>query len=118
MDVSICCTFLDSIDKCDYTIVIYDMNNNLIYKNRTNDKINIKLCNYKLYKIIIKVNNSKNCNILKKKILIHPLCSCKLSFQLEKNIIKRPYINLFLTDKNYKGLKIEKGEIILWQKSI
>lgn len=114
-EINIYCSFVDSIDKCDYTVFIYDMDKNLIYKDRTNKNIKINLP-YNLYKVVVKVHNSKKCNIITKNLLIYPICCDTLSFQFQKNMIRKPYINIFLTDKNYNGLKIEKGEITLWPK--
>lgn len=95
------------------SILIYDINNNLIMSKKTyNGVIEVKLKRNNLYKLVIQAPNE----IKEKNIYIGKNnCYC---FFLKSNLINinNQTITFQLTDYFYDNLKIERGEIILWQR--
>lgn len=116
--IKIKCLLCNSIDIYKYEIFIYDIDGNIVYNGKTNDKgyILFKVPYLGIYKIIIKAEKNICPKIISEKILIHKNCPNTILFtfkKLNKNYLSP--ITIKLTDKNYKNLPIEKGEIRLWQ---
>lgn len=104
------CLLKESLDINKYYINIYDLNNNLVYKGYSEYNcfnINIKKG---IYKIIIK--SEKIC--ISRHIYVNS-CNSIINFIFDNG--RSRSINFKLTDKNYIGLPITKGELILCQKS-
>ncbi len=112
------CALCNSIDICKYHVFIYNCKNELICDNYTNENgvVHFKPTYYGIYKIKVVPN---------KYIVPNKICTTIL---ISKNYCNRVLIlfnkcpesfnhpiKVKLTDKNYKGLPIKKGEIILWQ---
>lgn len=101
-----------------YHVCVYDINNNIIIDDYTNNigNIDIELPHYGIYKIHI--INPKNCIRNCMVILVNKNFPNEL-FIVNEIKQNRPHsIHFVLIDENYKNLPIMKGEIILWQKSI
>lgn len=103
-----------------YKIYIYNLQNKLIYKNTTNNGyILCTLDNYGLYKIVIISNNVYSPKYFCTYFYFHKLIDNTLPIHI--NNFKNnslPLIKIKLTDVYYKDLKIERGKIVLWQKSM
>lgn len=109
--IKIKCLFGNTICSCEYCIKIYDLKNNLVFSTYHNSINNLTVCLDKgFYKIKIKLKNG-----LSKCKVIAINGSCKVFvFQFNENSSNLHPIVLNLTDRFYPGLKIEKGEINLW----
>lgn len=87
-------------------VKIYD-NNNLVFDGMTyNSELSLYLEKYKVYRIIAEANGlllATSFYVGEQKIYL-------FSF----NIIKT--ITFILTDSNYQNLRIERGELLLWQR--
>ena len=91
-------------------VYIYDINNNLIYEKETfNSELYVCLNENTVYKIVAKSNNE----ILNTYFYVNNNDIYVFSF---KSSIYGRTITFLLTDYYYSNLKIERGEIILWQK--
>lgn len=115
--VNIKCILVDSINYINYYIWIYNNKNELIDEGFSN---NGNFCfnsfNNQIFKIIIKPESS-SCKICKY-IYIDSKKDNKLCFKFKSKVKNKCLITINLTDQNYKGLPIEKGEIFLWQNNI
>ena len=97
-------------DKYQAYIEIYDINNNLIYKDYTyNGYITICLKTNTYYKIKAILDN----DVLNGVIYTNQI---KYKFIFNRSYIPINITTFILTDYNYKNLPIEKGELILWQR--
>lgn len=117
--VKIKCRVFDSIDIYKYNIKIYDLDNRLIYCENTDEMgiVYFEPKNYGLYKIVITNNDNMYPRKIYSNILIFNNYHTFL-FIFYKNLINKfNSVTIILTDKNYKNLPIEKGEILLWQKN-
>ncbi|MBP3635891.1 MAG: hypothetical protein J6J17_05540 [Bacilli bacterium] len=119
--IKIKCKVLDSIDEYKFNIKIYDSYNTLIYCGNTDESgtMYFKPKYYGVYKVII--TNKKNIYPRKlcSSILIYNNYCHTFLFSFYKCLKnKNNPITIILTDKNYKNLPIEKGEILLWPKNI
>lgn len=104
------CLLKESLDINKYYINIYDLNNNLVYKGYSEyNCFNIDI-KKGIYKITIK--SEKIC--ISKHIYVNSYNSI---FIFIFDNINFHSVNFKLTDKNYIGLPIMKGELILCQKS-
>lgn len=96
-------------DKCQAGILIYDSNGNLIIKKDTYNGI-VKVCLDKneVYYLYARSLNEviKTCFYVDKNCYI---------FHFPRSIYSDIFTFL-LYDSSYEGLKIEKGELLLWQK--
>ena len=91
-------------------VYIYDMNNNLICENMTyNNELEICIKECSMYKLIAK----SNYEILNTYFYVNE--NNEYFFNFESSIYARP-ITFLLTDYYYSNLKIERGEITLWQR--
>ena len=91
-------------------VSIYDINNNLIYEDTTyNNELYFCINEYMLYKIVAK----SNYETLNTYFYVNDMD--EYIFNFNNSIYRRP-ITFLLTDYYYSNLKIERGEIILWQK--
>lgn len=101
-----------------YCIRIY-RKGKIIYNGCIDDTNEITLCFllFRCYTVII-----QNCNELIPMTYILNLCPTNICYQKfffffkEQNVI--PSIKFMVTDKNYPGLPIEKGELILCRYNI
>ena len=86
-----------------YDLKISDINNNIVnYKKEGKDIYTFYALKDEIYIIDIKVLNH----------------TFKILFNLNLYINNPQDITFLLEDRNYPGLKIEKGELILWQNLI
>lgn len=109
--IKIKCIVCNSLERYYFHIKIYNVNNKLIAESNID--------NYKPYIITIPYNGIykvriSNYSIIRDEMIIinehSPNTICYYFYQKKK----RKPITIILTDKNYKGLPIEKGEIALW----
>ena len=100
------------IDNCyQASVLVYDENNNLIYKKRTYDgKLCLLLKNKHVYRIVA----SSIDEVIDTPLYIDNKCKYVLSFS--RNFIDINSVTLILTDYYYNNLPIEKGELILCQR--
>ena len=91
-------------------IKIYDVSNNLIYVGQTyNGQIDVLLNKYSLYHLIAEI-----CNDI---IDIYFYTNQEeYTFYFNRGVIKFRTITFLLTDYYYNNLKIERGDLIIWQK--
>ena len=92
------------------TIKVYKDKKCIIKQKTYNGNITLELEENNLYHVVAISNNEKiikNIYLSKK-----DLCLC---FSFPRAIIKNK-VTFYLTDSNYKNLKIMKGEILLWPK--
>lgn len=96
-----------------YDLKISDINNNIVdYKKEGKDIYTFYALKDKIYIIDIKVLNHTFRGVIK-------VCEdYKILFNLNLYINNLQNITFLLEDRNYPGLKIEKGELILWQNLI
>lgn len=115
-EIKIKCVDSRSISIHKYYIEIYDCNNKLIYSNDTkcDGFIYFGPQNFGLYKIV--VYDSKRVSCLKcVNFFVNSSNISDLIIRLNDKYNIRRLITINLTDQNYKGLKIMKGEITLCQ---
>ena len=98
-------------------VKLYDENDNLIYIGKTyNGILKIKLIPNKVYKIKAKfLSESINATLYVKRSINKYIFIFSHSLISRNNPNERT-ITFLLTDLNYENLKIEKGEMYLWQK--
>lgn len=92
-------------------IVLKDICNKIVFTGITDNYGNIKvpICNNNLYHLYV-------CNGLDIKQV--PLIARKnelYCININKQKSNKHYVTILLIDKNYKNIKIKKGEISLWQ---
>ena len=92
-------------------IVLKDLCNKIVFTGITDNYGNIKvqICNNNLYHLYV-------CNGLNTKQV--PLIARKnelYCININKQKSNKHYVTILLIDKNYKNIKIKKGEILLWQ---
>lgn len=109
----------NSLSKYNYNINIYNCDNKLICKS-CSDELFFYAEYYKIYKIVIYTYNDIYPQKICKDIVLTPINCNIIIFNFNKldNNSKIIPIILNITDKYYKGLKIMKGEINLWQNHI
>ena len=91
-------------------VYIYDMNNNLICECTTyNNELNICINGCSLYKLVAKSKNET----LSTYFYVNE--NDEYHFYFKSSVYARP-ITFLLTDYYYSNLKIERGEITLWQR--
>ena len=111
--VCIICLVDDSILSYKFNIKV-SKDNKLICKKNINKIFFYAEC-YKLYKIQVNTNNNLYPKTKCQNIVFTPTNCSKILINFStENMVP---ITLKVTDKNYKGLLIEKGEITLWQKN-
>ena len=116
--IKIKCATSNGLYSYKYHIKIFDKNDILIFEGNTSLKENYIIYDFPsfdIYKIIIYSSQNVIPGYICKNVYIHKNICSTLLFLFEipskkKNIPKKCY----LTDKNYKGLPIMKGEMILW----
>lgn len=115
--IKIRCRLCDSLNNYCYKIKIYNNKNELVVNSYTDNRgcLLFKIPYFGVYKIII-LNNSF---IPRKKVLtifINKHICNELVVTFNKYCIKKRHpITIIMTDKNYKGLPITKGRMILWK---
>ncbi len=92
-------------------IVLKDICNKIVFTGITDNYGNIKvpICNNNLYHLYV-------CNGLNTKQV--PLIARKnelYCININKPKSNKHCVTILLIDKNYKNIKIKKGEILLWQ---
>ena len=91
-------------------VYIYDMNNNLICECTTyNNVVDVCVNECSVYKLVAK----SNYEVLSTYFYVND--SNEYFFSFESSIYARP-ITFLLTDYYYSNLRIERGEITLWQR--
>lgn len=101
----------DNIKLGNLKLELKDKTNNTIFKGRTNDfgRKKIPVCDRNLYKLVI---------YAKERIIIVSLLAKKgknYCINIGDTKKKEHLITVILMDKNYSSVKIEGGEMILWQ---
>lgn len=116
--IKIKCAISNSLYSCKYHIRIFDKHDTLIFEDDTSLKENYIIFDFPsfdIYKIKIFSSNNIVPGYICKKIYIHKNICDTLLFLFEIPQKKRNAPKTYhLTDQNYKGLPIMKGEIILW----
>ena len=112
--VCIICLIDDSLSNYKFNIKVYKENKLICEKN--NNKIYFYAEYYKLYKIKISTNNNLYPKTKCQNVVFTPTNCSKIIINFSRENTNP--ITLKLTDQNYKGLLIEKGEITLWQNHI
>lgn len=112
MMINIKCLFEDSIDIEKFYISIFD-NNKLVCKGTTDKRgiFSFKGKRLNIYKVVCCYKGKKHVINYKTFICVnncHDIC-----LYFKKNINFSSPITILLTDKNYQGLPIEKGMVIL-----
>ena len=101
---------LNCIDLNKTIIKIYNSNKKVVYKGITrNGIVSLSLNNNEVYKICI----FSSTNIISTSILVTSDYNEYIILANNNEYYKTTFL---LTDANYLGLPIEKGEITLWQK--
>ena len=101
---------LNCIDLNKTIIKIYNSNKKNVYKGITkNGIVNLSLNNNEAYKVCI----FSSIETISTSILVTNNCNEYIILASNNKYYKSTFL---LTDANYLGLPIEKGEIILWQK--
>ena len=107
------CTF-----KSNYCITIYHKGK-IIYNGRIDDinGITLCLCIFKSYTVVIQSCNDLSPTTYILTLYINNRCYQKFFFffKVQNNLSS---INVMVTDKNYPGLPIEKGELMLCRYNI
>lgn len=101
----------DNINLGNLKLELKDKCNNTIFKGVTDNfgRIKIPVCNNKLYKLIIYTNLM---------VIIVSLIARKgktYCINIGNSKKKEHLITVILMDKNYSDIKIEGGQMILWQ---
>lgn len=112
-NIKIKCILCDTLCLCEYYIKVFDLKNNLIIKKHVIGDLNLRL-KYGTYKVKIRLKDGTF--ICKPIVVRRNLCKTYIFKFNEYNPNLRPII-LTLTDRFYPGLKIEKGEITIWNKT-
>lgn len=115
MEVKIKCLITSTIDNIIYDIYVYKKNK-LLYKLKSDKKGNtcFKVNNNGFYTIKIVPSIFLNPQIICKNIYVADNKCNQFNFYFEKNTIKPKKITFNVTDKFYKDLPIQKGELKLW----
>lgn len=113
--VKIRCFFADSIDAYRFHIFVYDLNGNLIDEEYANESgcFNFDVGFSGIYRIIVRYFG-KNCTMtMCKNIYVDCFRDNDFLFIIKRksHYVPSPII-IKLTDQYYKGLPVEKGEII------
>lgn len=118
--VKIRCFFADSIDVYKFHIFIYDLNDNLIDEGYTNESgcFNFDVGFSGIYRIIVRYFNNKCTMIMCENIYVDCFRDNDFLFIIKRksHYVSSPII-IKLTDQYYKGLPVEKGEIIFSERS-
>lgn len=94
-------------------LLIFDSKNNLIYSsNEQNNSFIFNAEINKCYNLIFFNNHF----YYKTSIII--LDKYNMPYYIYINFLKKHFIKINLVDSNYKNLKIERGEIYLWENLI
>lgn len=106
----IICKIEDSLDIKSYRIIIKDKDDNILLNTISKDGLLLfQFPKSDIYKVVI-ISDNLYPNILLQTIYIHKTCSNIFYFTFK---IKKKPTTFVLTDKYYKNLKIERGEILL-----
>lgn len=113
MNLKIKCTVIDSLNLYKYQVLIYDICDKLVVCD--------DFCGYEksynlkpgFYKIIVNTYGKLDPGI--SVTLVDAKFDINLQFIFRLLTVNRQPIIFTLTDLNYEGLEIEKGQIILWQ---
>ena len=109
--VCIICLVDNILSNYKFNIKVYK--DNKLICERNNNKIFFYAEYYKLYKIKVNTTNNIYPKTKKLNIVFTPTNCSKIIMNFSRyNIVP---ITLKVTDQNYRGLLIEKGEITLWQ---
>lgn len=110
------CYTRDSINNYLYFIEIYNSKSELIYKAFTEDGLLTYNISYPdIYKIVVKPLSNLYPQIICKILKLDLYHTYNINFVFYKYCyVSKRYITFNFTDKNYKNLLIEKGEIFLW----
>lgn len=109
------CILCNSINIYKYKLLIYNHNNKLICNDYTNENgcFQFQVPDYGIYKIIF-LNSQTNPQKMCVTTLIRKNHQNKITITFNYPSKKKLFL-ITLTDQNYRGLPIAKGEIILWQ---
>lgn len=109
--MKICFEVFNNFSLCDrYEIEIIDCLGKICFNDYCLGKCFVNL-DKGFYKVYIKMN----CYIRCFGVFVNDNMYIPIFFQNKK---RNPLITFYLTDQNYEGLKIERGEITLWQNHI
>ena len=117
--VKIKCLVSNSLCKYTFKIKVYDDNDNLVCDSIGNE-IEFMANTYRAYKVMIFSCNNLYISFICKDIVFSS-CNSNLVIIDFNNIKEKPhmaFVTLTITDENYKGLMLKKGEIKLWPNHI
>lgn len=114
------CRVCSTIEPSLFYIKIYNMRKELIYDAVT-DNLGCVLFNFPdngIYNITITSSNNLVPKEIRSVLCVYDFCPDTLLFNFNNiNNYESLPIKFIVTDTNYKGLPITKGELILWQKN-
>lgn len=119
--IKIKCRVNNEINVYKFHVMIYSKNNKLILNQFTNKvgEIEFKAPYSGIYKIIIIPEKNFIPNKICTTFFVNKKCCSTLLVTFQKLSINNYHLVTFkITDKHYKGLKVEKGDLIVWQKNI
>ena len=94
-------------------VIIYDVNGNLVFEGVTyNGRIRLPLCVTQGYCIEASFFQEE----VHTNIYVSSTQSCYVFWFPHSVISETETVNFLLTDQNYSGLAIERGELVLWQR--
>lgn len=107
----------DRLDNSYHKILIFNNENKLLFDGYTDVKGSFlfQAPYFGIYKIIILTKEKTLCKVMK--ILVRKNKNNYFLFKINNKKINLQTVTFWVTDKNYKGLPLKKGEMILWQKN-
>lgn len=114
--IKIKCLVSNSLDIYKYHIKIYDSKGNIICDSSADDRgvLYFEPKYFEVYKVVVNIRAKIYPNKIIRNVIFTDNGCDTLVFAFKKLC---PIV-IKLTDKNYRNLKVEKGEIILWQDHI
>lgn len=114
------CRVCGTMEPAQFYIKIYNIKKELIFDSVT-DSLGCVVVNFPydgVYNITITSSNNLVPKEIKRVLYVYDFCPDTLLFNFNNiNNYESAPIKFVVTDTNYKGLPIMKGELILWQKN-
>jgi len=96
-------------------VMVYDINNQLVFDGKTyNGEVTLSVCKNQGYRIVAKFFQEVICMNIYVNEFVH--CYVIPFSHVISNALEENTVNFLLTDQNYDGLPLERGELILWQR--
>lgn len=105
------------LDNSWHHILVFDDKNEMLYDGYTDMKgyFSFQASYFGIYKIVVLVNGNREYEVIK--ILVQEGKNNCFIFRFNDININLHTITILVTDRNYQGLPIEKGEMSLWLKN-